>query len=67
MNREQKGQLYEELIREGDAIQRKIAALRTTNIGIDDSPEKAKELASLNGQMAKLEQELMDLQKDEWI
>ena len=67
MNREQKGLLYENLVREGDKIQRQISSLRSTNIGIDDTAEKTQQIAELNKQMAIVEARVEELMRDEYI
>jgi hypothetical protein len=58
MTQDDKAQAYDNLVREGDRVNRKISAIKTN---INRTPQQDAELAQLNIQLQLLEQKLKQL------
>jgi len=58
MTQDDKAQAYDNLVREGDRVNRKISAIKTN---INRTPQQDAELAQLNTQLQLLEQKLKQL------
>jgi len=58
MTQDDKAQAYDNLVREGDRVNRKISAIKTN---INRTPQQDAELAQLNAQLQLLEQKLKQL------
>ncbi len=58
MTQDDKAQAYNNLVREGDRVNRKISAIKTN---INRTPQQDAELAQLNAQLQVLEQKLQRL------
>lgn len=58
LTQEQKGILYDDLLREGDRVNRKISSIKS-NVFL--TPEQEKELAILNKEVLVLESRLQEL------
>lgn len=58
MTREQKALLYDDLVREGDRVNRKISTIKSD---VFRTPAQEAELAKLNGELQILEKRLEEL------
>lgn len=58
MTQDEKAQAYDNLVREGDRVNRKISAIKTN---INRTPQQDAELVQLNAELQVLEQKLQQL------
>jgi len=58
MTRDEKALLYDDIVREGDVINRKISTIKTS---INRTPEQEKDLESLNNKLQILEARMNQL------
>ena len=58
MTQDDKAKAYDDLVREGDRINRKISTIKTS---LNRTPEQETELITLNGQLQVLEDKLRQL------
>lgn len=58
MNRDEKGKIYDDLLVEGDRINRRISSIKTS---INRTPQQETELGQLNGQLQQLEARMAEL------
>ncbi len=58
MTQDEKAAAYDDLVREGDRVNRKISAIKTN---INRTPQQDAELVQLNAQLQVLEQKLQQL------
>jgi hypothetical protein len=58
MTQEEKATAYDDLVRDGDKINRKISTIKTS---LNRTPEQESELITLNGQLQVLEDKLRQL------
>ena len=58
MTQDDKAKAYDDLVREGDAVNRKISTIKTS---LNRTPEQETELITLNGQLQVLEDKLRQL------
>jgi hypothetical protein len=58
MTQDEKAAAYDDLVREGDRVNRKISTIKTS---LNRTPEQEIELTQLNGQLQVLEEKLRQL------